>query len=137
MFCSVPRVVSHECTNGARFPIVSLLAEPPPVVQVAGNVSAVPGAVAVLRCLVLSAGPFNLTWQRHGRDALLLDPRRLRVLPDLGLELRALRPSDTGTYSCTAANQGGAATASVFLTVQGNHGMSGERAARSLGQALP
>ncbi|TRZ22552.1 hypothetical protein HGM15179_004536 [Zosterops borbonicus] len=94
------------------------VSEPPPVVQVPGNVSVVPGAVAVLSCLVLSAGPYNLTWQRHGRDARLLDPPRLRLLPNLSLELRPARLSDTGSYSCTAANEGGSATASVFLTVQ-------------------
>ncbi|NXI30722.1 HMCN1 protein, partial [Sterrhoptilus dennistouni] len=94
------------------------VSEPPPVVQVPGNVSVAPGAAAVLSCLVLSAGPYNLTWQRHGRDARLQDPPRLRLLPNLSLELRPARLSDTGSYSCTAANEGGSATASVFLTVQ-------------------
>ncbi|XP_066048296.1 hemicentin-1 [Chamaea fasciata] len=94
------------------------VSEPPPMLQVPSNVTVVPGAVAVLSCLVLSAGPYNLTWQRHGRDACLQDPLRLRVLANLSLELRPARLSDTGSYSCTAANEGGSATASVFLTVQ-------------------
>ncbi|KAM4896067.1 hemicentin-1 [Sylvia borin] len=94
------------------------VSEPPPVLQVPRNVTVVPGAVAVLSCLVLSAGPYNLTWQRHGRDACLQEPLRLRVLANLSLELRPARLSDTGSYSCTAANEGGSASASVFLTVQ-------------------
>ncbi|NXB77102.1 HMCN1 protein, partial [Donacobius atricapilla] len=94
------------------------VSEPPPVLQVPGNVTVLPGAVAVLSCLVLSVGRYNLTWQRHGRDARLQDPLRLRLLPDLSLELRPARPADAGSYSCTAANEGGSATASVFLTVQ-------------------
>ncbi|XP_059334168.1 hemicentin-1 [Ammospiza nelsoni] len=94
------------------------VSEPPPVLQVPANVTVLPGAGAVLSCLVLSAGPYNLTWQRHGRDARLQDPLRLRVLANLSLELRPARLSDAGSYSCTAANEGGSATASVFLTVQ-------------------
>ncbi|NXC61674.1 HMCN1 protein, partial [Aleadryas rufinucha] len=94
------------------------VSEPPPVLQVPANVSVVPGAGAVLSCLVLSAGPYNLTWQRHGRDARLQDPLRLRLLANLSLEVRPARLSDAGSYSCTAANEGGSATAAVFLTVQ-------------------
>ncbi|XP_014742183.1 PREDICTED: hemicentin-1-like [Sturnus vulgaris] len=94
------------------------VSEPPPVLQVPANVTVLPGAGAVLSCLVLSAGRYNLTWQRHGRDARRLDPLRLRLLPNQSLELRPARLSDEGSYSCTAANEGGSATASVFLTVQ-------------------
>uniref|UniRef100_A0A8C3QNH6 Hemicentin 1 n=1 Tax=Cyanoderma ruficeps TaxID=181631 RepID=A0A8C3QNH6_9PASS len=115
-------LLMHECRKVAKYgcltPLFSVPAEPPPVVQVPGNVTVVPGAVAVLSCLVRSAGPYNLTWQRHGRDACLQDPLRLRVLANLSLELRPARLSDAGGYSCTAANEGGSATASVFLTVQ-------------------
>uniref|UniRef100_A0A8C5X6K5 Hemicentin-1 n=1 Tax=Malurus cyaneus samueli TaxID=2593467 RepID=A0A8C5X6K5_9PASS len=94
------------------------VSEPPPVLQVPSNVTVAPGAVAVLSCLVRSAVHYNLTWQRHGRDARLLDPPRLRLLANLSLELRPALPSDTGSYSCIAANEGGTATAAVFLTVQ-------------------
>lgn len=113
-------------------PLFSVPAEPPPVLQVPANVSVVPGAGAVLSCLVLSAGQYNLTWQRHGRDARLQDPLRLRVLANLSLEVRPAQPSDAGSYSCTAANEGGSAAAAVFLTVQGNRGY---RACSSLGRA--
>ncbi|NXT68617.1 HMCN1 protein, partial [Chaetops frenatus] len=94
------------------------VSEPPPVLQVPANVTVVPGAGAVLSCLVQSAGPYNLTWQRHGRNVHLQDPLRLRLLANLSLEVRPARLSDAGSYSCTAANEGGSATASVFLTVQ-------------------
>lgn len=104
-------------------PVALVPAEPPPVLQVPANVTVLPGAGAVLSCLVLSAGRYNLTWQRHGRDARLQDPLRLRVLANLSLELRPARLSDAGSYSCTAANEGGSATASVFLTVQGKDGI--------------
>ncbi|NWV42606.1 HMCN1 protein, partial [Grantiella picta] len=94
------------------------VSEPPPVLQVPANVTVLPGAAAVLSCLVLSAGRYNLTWQRHGRDARLLDPLRVRVLANLSLEVRPARLSDTGSYSCIAAGEGGSTSASVFLAVQ-------------------
>uniref|UniRef100_A0A8C3DQA4 Hemicentin-1 n=1 Tax=Corvus moneduloides TaxID=1196302 RepID=A0A8C3DQA4_CORMO len=94
------------------------VSEPPPVLQVPANVTAVPGAGAVLSCLVLSTGRYNLSWQRHGHDARLQDPLRLQLLANLSLEVRPARLSDAGSYICTAANEGGSATASVFLTVQ-------------------
>uniref|UniRef100_A0A803W8Y0 Hemicentin 1 n=1 Tax=Ficedula albicollis TaxID=59894 RepID=A0A803W8Y0_FICAL len=110
----------YECvaTSTAGTGRAQTFLDPPPVVQVPANVSAPPGAAAVLSCLVLSVGRYNLTWQRHGRDARLQDPLRLRLLPNQSLEVRPARLSDTGSYSCTAANEGGSATASVFLTVQ-------------------
>ncbi|KAI1236572.1 hypothetical protein IHE44_0014825 [Lamprotornis superbus] len=94
--------------------------EPPPVLQVPANVTVLPGAGAVLSCLVLSAGRYNLTWRRHGHDARLLDPLRLRLLPNQSLELRPARPSDEGSYSCTAANEGGSATASNQTFTEGS-----------------
>ncbi|NWV14212.1 HMCN1 protein, partial [Ptilonorhynchus violaceus] len=94
------------------------VSEPPPVIQVPHNVTVVPGAGAVLSCLALSSVRYNLSWQRHGRDARLQDPLRVRLLSNLSLEVRPARLSDAGSYSCIAANEGGAAAASVFLTVQ-------------------
>uniref|UniRef100_A0A8C5TYJ9 Hemicentin 1 n=1 Tax=Malurus cyaneus samueli TaxID=2593467 RepID=A0A8C5TYJ9_9PASS len=110
----------YECmaTSTAGTGRAQTFLDPPPVLQVPSNVTVAPGAVAVLSCLVRSAVHYNLTWQRHGRDARLLDPPRLRLLANLSLELRPALPSDTGSYSCIAANEGGTATAAVFLTVQ-------------------
>ncbi|XP_051649408.1 hemicentin-1 isoform X5 [Manacus candei] len=86
--------------------------EPPPVIHVPHNVSVVPGAGAILTCLVRSPGRYNLSWA--GGD----EPGRLRLLPNLSLELRPARPGDSGPYTCTAANEGGSASATVFLSVQ-------------------
>ncbi|NWI60418.1 HMCN1 protein, partial [Calyptomena viridis] len=113
----------YECTASssagtARAQTFLDVAEPPPVIQVAQNVTVVPGHGALLTCLVLSTVPYNLTWQRDGRDAWLAEPLRVRVLANLSLEVRAARPSDTGTYRCTATNAGGTTSGTVFLSVQ-------------------
>lgn len=93
--------------------------EPPPVIQVPNNVTVTPGERAVLACLVSSAVDYNLTWQRSGRDVRLADSARIRTLANLSLELRSVKIGDAGEYRCMATNEGGSATASVFLIVQG------------------
>ena len=83
------------------------------------NVTVTPGERAVLACLVVSAVDYNLTWQRNGRDVRLADSARIRTLANLSLELRSVKIGDAGEYRCMASNEGGSATASVFLIVQG------------------
>ncbi|XP_040926337.1 hemicentin-1 isoform X2 [Betta splendens] len=92
------------------------VSEPPPAVTADANVTAAPGARAVLTCRVASTVAFNLTWLRGGVDARL-DPR-VRVLADRSLQLSALSPEQAGWYECVAANEGGAAAGRVHLSVQ-------------------
>uniref|UniRef100_A0A8C6YIL3 Hemicentin 1 n=1 Tax=Nothoprocta perdicaria TaxID=30464 RepID=A0A8C6YIL3_NOTPE len=94
------------------------VSEPPPVIQVPNNVTVVPGEGAILTCLTSSTVRYNLTWQRNGRDVRLEEPLRMRVMSNLSLEVKAVKLTDAGKYTCIAANEGGATTASVFLTVQ-------------------
>uniref|UniRef100_A0A8C6QPP1 Hemicentin-1 n=1 Tax=Nannospalax galili TaxID=1026970 RepID=A0A8C6QPP1_NANGA len=94
------------------------VSEPPPIIQVLNNITVTPGETAVLTCLVISAVHYNLTWQRNGRDIRLADPARIRTLADLSLELRSVKVSDAGEYSCLVSSEGGSTEASVFLIVQ-------------------
>ncbi|NWX99119.1 HMCN1 protein, partial [Nothoprocta ornata] len=94
------------------------VSEPPPVIQVPNNVTVVPGEGAILTCLTSSTVRYNLTWERNGRDVRLEEPLRMRVMSNLSLEVKAVKLTDAGKYTCIAANEGGATTASVFLTVQ-------------------
>ncbi|NXL89730.1 HMCN1 protein, partial [Alectura lathami] len=94
------------------------VSEPLPVIQVPNNVTAVPGEGAILTCLTVSTVRYNLTWQRNGRDVRLREPLRMRVMSNLSLEVKAVKFTDAGKYNCIASNEGGSATASVFLTVQ-------------------
>uniref|UniRef100_A0A8C3SN85 Ig-like domain-containing protein n=1 Tax=Chelydra serpentina TaxID=8475 RepID=A0A8C3SN85_CHESE len=92
--------------------------DPPPVVQVPNNLTVTPGERAILTCLTLSTVRYNLTWQRNGNDLRLVEPSRIRMMSNLSLEVKSVKLTDAGEYSCTAANEGGSTVASVFLTVQ-------------------
>uniref|UniRef100_A0A674IMN9 Hemicentin-1 n=1 Tax=Terrapene triunguis TaxID=2587831 RepID=A0A674IMN9_9SAUR len=94
------------------------VSEPPPVVQVPNNVTVTPGERAILTCLTLSTVRYNLTWQRNGNDLRLVEPSRIRMMSNLSLEIKSVKLTDAGEYSCTASNEGGSTVASVFLTVQ-------------------
>nr|XP_005290755.1 hemicentin-1 isoform X1 [Chrysemys picta bellii] len=94
------------------------VSEPPPVVQVPNNVTVTPGERAILTCLTVSTVRYNLTWQRNGNDLRLVEPSRIRMMSNLSLEIKSVKLTDAGEYSCTASNEGGSTVASVFLTVQ-------------------
>ncbi|XP_060132638.1 hemicentin-1 isoform X1 [Zootoca vivipara] len=94
------------------------VSEPPPIVQVPNNVTVTPGNRAVLTCLTVSTVRYNLTWHRNNRDLKFLEPSRIRMMSNLSLEVKAVKLSDAGEYSCLASNEGGSTVASVFLTVQ-------------------
>ncbi|XP_048833472.1 hemicentin-1 isoform X1 [Brienomyrus brachyistius] len=92
------------------------VSEPPPTITVPGNVTVSPGSRAVLTCLVSSTVRFNLTWQRGGLDSHL-EPRA-RTMGNLSLEIYRVTIDDIGWYRCIAANEGGASSSAVYLTVQ-------------------
>uniref|UniRef100_A0A670IF80 Hemicentin 1 n=1 Tax=Podarcis muralis TaxID=64176 RepID=A0A670IF80_PODMU len=84
--------------------------------DVPNNVTVTPGNRAVLTCLTVSTVRYNLTWHRNNRDVKLLEPSRVRMMSNLSLEVKAVKLSDAGEYSCLASNEGGSTVASVFLT---------------------
>ncbi|XP_078498867.1 hemicentin-1 [Lissotriton helveticus] len=94
------------------------VSEPPPVIQVPNNVTVTPGERAILTCLTQSTVRYNLTWLRNNLDLKMTDPPRIKMMSNLSLEIKAIKLSDAGEYSCFAANEGGSTLASVFLTVQ-------------------
>ncbi|XP_066569261.1 hemicentin-1 isoform X1 [Amia ocellicauda] len=90
--------------------------EPPPVLLRPLNVTAPPGAAAVLSCQVDGSVRYNLTWHHEGQE---LGDRtgRLRVLKNFSLEISPVMPQDSGQYQCVASNQHGQNQASVWLLV--------------------
>uniref|UniRef100_A0A669QE89 Hemicentin 1 n=1 Tax=Phasianus colchicus TaxID=9054 RepID=A0A669QE89_PHACC len=110
----------YECiaTSAAGTGRAQTFLDPPPVIQVPSNVTAILREEAILTCLVVSTMHYNLTWQRNGRDVRLQEPQRMRVMSNLSLEVKAVQFTDSGKYNCIASNKDGSTTASVFLTIQ-------------------
>ncbi|XP_035384811.1 hemicentin-1 isoform X2 [Electrophorus electricus] len=92
------------------------VSEPPPAIAVPSNVTASPGSVTLLTCVVASTVHFNLTWRRGGID--LRGDTRIRLTANLSLEIQRVTPDDAGWYNCVAANEGGVSTSRVYLSVQ-------------------
>ncbi|XP_053542916.1 hemicentin-1 isoform X1 [Ictalurus punctatus] len=92
------------------------VSEPPPDIAVPFNVTASPGSVATLTCVVTSTVRFNLTWQRGGVDVRL--GARSRLTSNLSLEIQRVTTDDAGWYGCVAANEGGVSASRVYLSVQ-------------------
>ncbi|KAI5614770.1 hemicentin-1 isoform X1 [Silurus asotus] len=92
------------------------VSEPPPDIAVPSNVTASPGSIALLTCVVASTVRFNLTWQRANMDVRL--DGRSRLTSNLSLEIQHVTADDAGWYSCVAANEGGVSASRVYLSVQ-------------------
>ncbi|KAM8933893.1 hemicentin-2 [Pelodytes ibericus] len=99
---------------GYAFSTVSV-ADPPPTISLLRNYTASLGDLVVLSCHVPGDIRYNLTWEYERTDAR---EGRLRILPNSSLEIQNVRSSDAGHYQCTAKNNHGSTTASVWLSVQ-------------------
>ena len=73
------------------------------------------GQTAILKCTVDGYPQPRVTWSRE-RSTLLVG--RYMPGPSNTLNLKNVKPEDTGIYSCSAENLLGSANASAQLTVQ-------------------
>ncbi|KAJ0065491.1 hypothetical protein NL108_012446 [Boleophthalmus pectinirostris] len=69
-----------------------------------------------LQCTVEGTPAPSVSWRKDGQ--LLSDSIRQRVLSSGSLQIAFVQPSDTGHYTCTAANAAGTASLDMTLTVQ-------------------
>ncbi|XP_071342317.1 hemicentin-1 isoform X2 [Trachinotus anak] len=69
-----------------------------------------------LQCQADGSPPPSVTWHKDGQ--LLRESVRQRVLSSGSLQIAFIQPSDTGRYTCTAANAAGTVNLEMSLTVQ-------------------
>ncbi|KAI3368574.1 hypothetical protein L3Q82_025583, partial [Scortum barcoo] len=69
-----------------------------------------------LQCQAEGSPPPSVTWHKDGQP--LSESVRQRVLSSGSLQISFIQPSDTGRYTCTAANVAGTVSLEMSLTVQ-------------------
>ncbi|XP_032380766.1 hemicentin-1 isoform X2 [Etheostoma spectabile] len=69
-----------------------------------------------LHCQADGSPPPSVTWYKDGQP--LTESVRQRVLSSGSLQISFIQPSNTGRYTCTAANAAGTVSAVMSLTVQ-------------------
>ncbi|XP_022603168.1 hemicentin-1 [Seriola dumerili] len=69
-----------------------------------------------LQCQADGSPPPSVTWHKDGQP--LKESVRQRVLSSGSLQIAFIQPSDTGRYTCTAANAAGTVNLEMSLTVQ-------------------
>lgn len=69
-----------------------------------------------LQCQANGSPPPSVAWHKDGQP--LNESVRQRVLGSGSLQIAFIQPSDTGRYTCTAANAAGTVSLEMSLTVQ-------------------
>lgn len=69
-----------------------------------------------LQCQADGSPPPSVTWYKDGQP--LGESVRQRVVSSGSLQIAFIQPSDTGRYTCTAANAAGTVSLEMSLTVQ-------------------
>lgn len=70
----------------------------------------------MLQCQADGSPPPSVSWHKDGQP--LSESVRQRVLSSGSLQIAFIQPSDTGRYTCTAANAAGTVSLEMSLTVQ-------------------
>lgn len=93
---------------------------PPSFIRKLKDTTATLGASVVLECRVSGSAPISVGWFLDGNE-IISSPKCQPSFADnvCTLTLSSLEPSDTGAYTCVAANVAGQDESSALLTVQG------------------
>jgi hypothetical protein len=101
---------------------------PPSFIRKLKDRNATLGASVVLECRVSGSAPISVGWFQDGNE-IVSGPKCQSSFSEnvCTLNLSLLEPSDTGTYTCVAANIAGSDECSAVLTVQGQCVGTGHR----------
>lgn len=78
------------------------------------------GSSVLLECKVSGTSPISVAWFQDGNEIVSGEKYEISFLDNVcALKLNALDVTDTGPYTCVAANVAGSDECSAFLTVQG------------------
>lgn len=78
------------------------------------------GSSVLLECKVSGTAPISVSWFQDGNEIVSGEKYEISFLDNVcALKLNALDVTDTGSYTCMAANVAGSDECSAFLTVQG------------------
>uniref|UniRef100_A0A8C2ZWU4 Hemicentin-1 n=1 Tax=Cyclopterus lumpus TaxID=8103 RepID=A0A8C2ZWU4_CYCLU len=89
---------------------------PPVISSVTQTYLAPVDSSGTLHCHTDGSPPPSVTWHKDGQP--LRESVRQRVLNSGSLQIAFIQPSDTGRYTCTAANAAGTVSHEMSLTVQ-------------------
>ena len=92
-----------------------LISEPPYFLRRPADIVSVAGSDIILACQVGGDPAPDVRWSRQGRDSL---PDTIQIIPEQGLSINNLHPSDQGMYLCEVTNKAGSISASAMLRVQ-------------------
>uniref|UniRef100_A0A8K9XFW0 Roundabout, axon guidance receptor, homolog 2 (Drosophila) n=1 Tax=Oncorhynchus mykiss TaxID=8022 RepID=A0A8K9XFW0_ONCMY len=108
----------------AQLEVTDVLTDrPPPIIRRGpSNQTLRVDSVALLKCQASGDPIPSISWLKDGVSLLGKDPRM--SLQDLGsLQMRSLRLSDSGIYTCVAASSSGETSWSAFLEVKDQAGV--------------
>ncbi|XP_016339041.1 roundabout homolog 2-like [Sinocyclocheilus anshuiensis] len=113
-----PTLFTPDTNGGLSIPYKMLTDRPPPIIrQGPANQTLGVDSVALLRCHASGEPVPTISWLKDGVSLLGKDARM--SLQDLGsLQIKVLRLSDSGIYTCVAASSSGETSWSAFLEVK-------------------
>uniref|UniRef100_A0A8U8C2M5 Uncharacterized protein n=1 Tax=Geospiza parvula TaxID=87175 RepID=A0A8U8C2M5_GEOPR len=100
---------AHNSAGTASCSTSVTVKEPPVFSKVPSPVDTLKGSDVILQCEIAGTPPFEVAWFKDRRQ----------VRSSKKFKLNALDVTDTGSYTCVAANVAGSDECSAFLTVQG------------------
>lgn len=109
--CSARNLAGTRETNPTEIKIT----EPPYFLRRPADIVSVAGSDIILACQVGGDPAPDVRWSRQGRDSL---PDTIQIIPEQGLSINNLHPSDQGMYLCEVTNKAGSISASAMLRVQ-------------------